>query len=113
VSDPLDAWPTFIDSIRTRLEAGRAEYGDRSFDAPPDELRREISEELQDVCAWSYILWKRLQSASCNGGCEESRTLRARNVELREELLSFIGLTPLRERLESYAADDNDRGNGC
>ena len=59
--DPLVAsWPTFMKAVRARLEMGREEYRDRAFTRPPEELIREIEQELLDVCGWAFILWCRL-----------------------------------------------------
>ena len=54
-------WPDFAQAVRARLDAGRDAYGDRSFDAEPAELAREIQEELEDVCGWAYVLWTRIR----------------------------------------------------
>ena len=51
----------FFELVAARLEAGRKEYGDRSFERKGEELIDEIIEELADVCGWSYILFDRLQ----------------------------------------------------
>jgi hypothetical protein len=58
---PVAAWSTFTAAVARRLEAGREDYGDRSFTRPPPELVDEIAEELLDVCAWSFILWHRVE----------------------------------------------------
>lgn len=50
--------------IRTRLEHGEREYGDSAFDRDGSELVKETQEELLDVCAWSYFLWRRLAMVS-------------------------------------------------
>lgn len=60
MSDPLDDFPAFAAQVRTRLEAGRAEYGDRSFDADPARLVDEVEQELLDVVGWAFILYRRL-----------------------------------------------------
>ena len=60
--DPLASWKDFTEAAAARLEAGRKEYGDRSFSLPPDELVREVEEELYDVAAWSFILWTRVRA---------------------------------------------------
>ena len=62
VTDPLAAWPAFVEATSARLEAGRRDYGDRSFSRPPEELAREVEEELFDVAAWSFILWTRIRT---------------------------------------------------
>ncbi len=59
--DPLTSWPAFSARVRERLEAGRTEYGDTSFERPPGELLEEIQQELCDVCGWSFILFERLE----------------------------------------------------
>lgn len=51
----------FIRAVQGRLDKGRAQYGNRSFDRTPGELVDEIGEELLDLCGWSYVLWTRLQ----------------------------------------------------
>jgi len=58
--DPLDSWPEFIESVRNRLEQGREAYRDEAFTRPPEELAREIEQELFDVCGWAFILWCRI-----------------------------------------------------
>ena len=59
MADSLDWWDEWASACRERLEAGRLEYGDRSFSADPDELAREIEEECQDMGVWSFILSRR------------------------------------------------------
>ena len=59
--DPLDHWPDFAGTVRARLEKGQAEYGDASFQLPPEELVGEIEEELADVCGWAFVLWCRVR----------------------------------------------------
>lgn len=60
--DPLSNWPAFASAVRSRLDAGRAAYGDRSFTLNPADLVREVQAELLDVCGWSYILFQRLEA---------------------------------------------------
>lgn len=62
--DPLASLPQFIQTVVARLNKGRGAYGDRSFSKRPDDLVSEIQEELVDVCAWSFILWQRLENVS-------------------------------------------------
>ncbi|MBN1605500.1 MAG: hypothetical protein JW940_02650 [Polyangiaceae bacterium] len=64
--DVLGKFGFFAAAVRDRLEKGREVYGDASFTAAPDALLDEIAEELQDVCAWSYILWTRLERLRCS-----------------------------------------------
>ena len=54
----------FVAKVRSRMEQGHKEYGDGSFGKHPEKLLEEISEELEDVMGWSFILWARLQSIS-------------------------------------------------
>jgi len=67
MADPLDKYEQFARLVGDRLLAGRTEYGDKSFSKPREELVREVSEELLDVCAWSYILWVKVQSLDDGG----------------------------------------------
>ncbi len=59
--DPLDRWPEFGAVVRKRLERGAAEYGDSALTRPMSELTGEIAEELEDLAAWSFLLWLRVQ----------------------------------------------------
>lgn len=61
--DPLDAWPAFAETVRKRLEAGRATYGDKSFERPPAELVAELQQEALDLAGWGFVLWCRLERA--------------------------------------------------
>lgn len=59
---PLEApLGRFVQRLRTRLEAGAATYGDRSFTRPAADLVDEIQQELEDVCGWGFLLWIRLE----------------------------------------------------
>ncbi|MEI9950615.1 MAG: hypothetical protein WDO74_16965 [Pseudomonadota bacterium] len=60
--DPLDAWPAFVESVRKRLEAGRAAYGDSSFTRSPAELLGELQQEALDLAGWGFVLWCRLEA---------------------------------------------------
>jgi hypothetical protein len=59
--DPLDAFPKFVDAVRSRLADDQKAYGDESFSRPVDELIGEIEEEMLDLAGWGFILWTRLQ----------------------------------------------------
>ena len=62
MTDQLDSsFQSFVEQVRTRLQKGARQYGDRSFTRPVPELVGEIQEELADVCGWSFILWTRLE----------------------------------------------------
>lgn len=62
-SEPLYKrfFPQFREILEARLARGVREYGDGSFSEPPDELLREMQEEVLDVAGWGFILWVRLQ----------------------------------------------------
>lgn len=60
--DPLASWPAFAAEVRARLEQGRADYGDRSFSADPDELLRELQQEALDLAGWGYVLFRRIEA---------------------------------------------------
>lgn len=51
----------FLQLLASRLEAGRLEYGDRSFQKPPDDLLAELELEALDLAGWGFILWERIQ----------------------------------------------------
>jgi len=57
----LDEWPAFIQVMEERLAAGAREYGDRSLDAHPAALLRELAEEAADMGTWGYLAWRRCQ----------------------------------------------------
>ncbi len=59
--DELATWPAFAESVRERLEAGRAEYGDKSFERPPGELLAELQCEALDLAGWGFILFERIE----------------------------------------------------
>ena len=63
MSDPLDGFEAFSREVRSRLDAGRREYGDRSFAAHPDALLVELGQEALDLAGWGYVLWHRIQAA--------------------------------------------------
>ncbi len=60
-SDPLDSWLAFSARVRKRLEAGRAAYGDKSFERPPGELLEELQCEALDLAGWGFILFERIE----------------------------------------------------
>jgi hypothetical protein len=97
-ADPLAYWPDFAQAVWTRLEKGRAEYGDASFKRPPEELAAEIEEELADVCGWAFVLWcrvgalrERIAGIAANGGGAEGlvgdQTRQKAGAGAREERL--------------------------
>lgn len=61
MGDPLDTFPAFVERVQARLEQGRAQYGDRSFDAEPAVLLAELQAEALDLAGWGFVLWHRLE----------------------------------------------------
>lgn len=59
MTDPLDDWDAWQQECRRRLDAGRLEYGDRSFSEDPAKLAEEIEQEAQDLGCWAFILSRR------------------------------------------------------
>lgn len=56
-----DDWVEFMNQIHVRLNKGEQLYGEKMFCMPVSELRREIEEEVLDICAWSFGLWMRIK----------------------------------------------------
>lgn len=56
----LEDFPEFVANVRSRLERGKKDYGDVSFERPLQEVVDEIRQEALDLCGWSFILWARL-----------------------------------------------------
>lgn len=52
---------TFFRALDSRLTAGAAAYGQRSFERPPAELVDELEQEALDIAGWGYVLWVRLR----------------------------------------------------
>ena len=71
----------FVSAVASRLCVGEREYGNRSFARPPLELVGEIEEELFDVCAWSFILWRRIRALREEGS--ETRADKMRSGHTR------------------------------
>lgn len=72
--DPLEAFGGFVSAVRSRLEAGRRAYGDRSFSAPPVRLLEELQAEALDLAGWGFVLWVRLEAM--RKGCEHGEASR-------------------------------------
>jgi len=49
----------FIEKINKRLEVGELEYGKDKF--MNQKLENEVEEEILDICAWSFLLFTKLQ----------------------------------------------------
>jgi len=50
----------FVERVMTRLDAGRAAYGDKSFSKSPVALLDEILEEICDISGWGAVLAVRI-----------------------------------------------------
>lgn len=59
--DPLDEMDAFFAQVRSRMEAGRKTYGDRSFGLQAPVLVGELEAEALDLAGWGYVLWHRLR----------------------------------------------------
>ncbi len=69
----LNSFGEFAERIRARLDAGKREYGDSSFNRPRGELVDEIQQELLDVVGWSFILYSRLEKLKVLGQLPDQR----------------------------------------
>jgi len=49
----------FFKKMKGRLKAGHEEYGEDSF--MKHNVPKEIEEEILDICAWSFLLYEKLQ----------------------------------------------------
>lgn len=56
----MQRFPIFAEAIYARLDGGRRNYGDSSFEQPPARLAEEIRQELLDVAGWAFIMWERI-----------------------------------------------------
>lgn len=55
---PLDsAFTLFAERLRKRWAAGAKRYGDASFSQSMTDTCRQITEELEDVPGWAFVLW--------------------------------------------------------
>jgi hypothetical protein len=56
-------WNTFRTAVQTKLEAGEAAYGDKSFSKTPESLIEELQQECLDLAGWGFVLFTRLERA--------------------------------------------------
>lgn len=56
----LQHFDRFTARVRARLEAGRSNYGDSSFEKPLHDVVEEIRQEIEDQMGWSFLLWCRV-----------------------------------------------------
>lgn len=60
LSDSLiDALPDYFAEVRSKMERGKRDYGDRSLTRPLKELAQELRAEAVDLAGWGAIVWKR------------------------------------------------------
>lgn len=52
----------FLESLSCRLEAGAAQYGNKSFAKNTAQLRNEMEQELLDIAGWAYVMWAKLKT---------------------------------------------------
>ena len=50
----------FVKDLDKRMLKGYHDYGDKSFNLPPEKLVDELIEEVLDISGWSVILYARL-----------------------------------------------------
>ncbi len=51
----------FVKALWEKMDKGRQEHTDASFDKPATDLVDEITEEILDICGWSVLLYTRLK----------------------------------------------------
>ena len=60
LSDSLiDALPEYFQEVRSKMERGKRDYGDKSLTRPLKELAQELRSEAVDLAGWGAIVWKR------------------------------------------------------
>lgn len=57
MSDDFEAYRT---ALEARMDKGKGEYENKSWNAEPIKLLDEVMEELVDAAGWAGILWCRL-----------------------------------------------------
>lgn len=56
----IEKFPEFAAKVRGRLDNGRRDYGDSSFERPLLQLIEELKQELEDQAGWAFIAWARM-----------------------------------------------------
>lgn len=59
--EAISTFDAFTAQVRSRLDRGRQDYGDSSFDRPLGDVLRELSEEALDIAGWGFIVWARIE----------------------------------------------------
>ena len=57
IEDHTDEMPRFFAAIADRLDRGRTEYGN----VARADVLAEVMQEIEDICGWSYLLWRRVK----------------------------------------------------
>lgn len=52
----------FLESLSCRLEAGAAQYGNKSFAKNAAQLKNEMEQEILDIAGWAYVMWAKLRT---------------------------------------------------
>lgn len=52
----------FLESLSCRLEAGAAQYGNKSFAKNTAQLKNEMEQEILDIAGWAYVMWAKLRT---------------------------------------------------
>ena len=71
----------FITELDAKMLKGYREYSDKSFDLPPEELIRELTEEVLDISGWGLILYVKLKEMENAAKIEIERLLAELNPE--------------------------------
>jgi hypothetical protein len=56
-----EGWPIFIEAVFGRMDKGRVDYGDASFERPVTDIIEELQQECLDQAGWGFIGWWRLE----------------------------------------------------
>lgn len=60
--EALKMWDAYTESVRKRMEIGKATYGDSSFDKSFLELLAELQGEAEDLAGWGFVLWAKIEA---------------------------------------------------
>lgn len=54
-------WQRFQDHVRARVEQGKCDYGDSSFERPITDILKELQQEIADINGWGFIAYSRIE----------------------------------------------------
>lgn len=61
--DAVGQWPAFADAVRRRLILGKRSYASEpASEKPLGMLCDEVSNEIFDLCGWSFLLYRRVEA---------------------------------------------------